>query len=676
VAPTTTDYPHLFTRLDLGFTTLPNRVLMGSMHTGLEDDPADAPRLAAYFAERAAAGVGLMVTGGYAPHANGVLGTGGSLLDDAAQLPAHRIVTDAVHQAGGKIALQVLHAGRYSKHPGLVAPSAIRARINKFVPRPLEEHDIRELIESYGRCAALARAGGYDGIEIMGSEGYLINTFLAPATNTRTDDWGGSPENRRRFALEVVRAAREAVGHDFIIIYRLSMADLVPDGQTWEEIVAVAQGVAAAGATLINTGIGWHEAQVPTIATSVPRAAFTGLTAKLRPSVSIPVITSNRINMPQVAEEVLARGDADMVSMARPLLADPEWIRKAESGQAEDINTCIGCNQACLDHIFVGLPMSCLVNPRAGHETELVLSPTRARKRIAVIGAGPAGLAAAVTAAERGHAVELFEAAEDIGGQFAIAQRIPGKEEFAETIRYYRRRLATTGVTVHLNTHADPARIVAGRFDHVVLATGVEPRIPDIPGIDHPMVVNYADAVLGAPVGKRVAVIGAGGIGVDVSEFLTHASSPTLDIEAWQREWGVTDPERARGALAAPAPDPSPRQVYLLQRSPGRIGTRLGLTTGWVHRAALVAKGVEQLSGVGYQRIDDDGLHLTDADGATRVLEVDNVVVCAGQEPVRDLLDALRAADLPVHVIGGADVAAELDAKRAIDQGTRLAATL
>ncbi|QJY49722.1 NADPH-dependent 2,4-dienoyl-CoA reductase [Pseudonocardia broussonetiae] len=672
-------YPHLFTPLELGPFTLPNRIVMGSMHTGLEDDPADAPRLAAYFAERARAGVALMVTGGYAPHANGVLDEGGSLLDDPSQLPAHRIVTDAVHEAGGRIALQVLHAGRYSKQPGLVAPSAIRAPINTYVPRPLEEHEIRELVDSYGRCAALARAGGYDGIEIMGSEGYLINTFLAPRTNHREDEWGGTPENRRRFAVEVVEASRAAVGEDFLIVYRLSMADLVEGGQSWEEVVALGKEVEAAGADLINTGIGWHEARVPTIATSVPRAAFTSVTAMLRPAVGIPVITSNRINMPEVAEEVLARGDADMVSMARPFLADPEWISKAAADRADEINTCIGCNQACLDHVFSGRPMSCLVNPRAGRETELVLGPAPARRRVAVVGAGPAGLAAAVTAAERGHAVELFEANDDIGGQFAIARRIPGKEEFAETIRYYARRLELTGVTVHLGERVTARRILDGGFDEVVLATGVEPRMPDIPGIDHPMVVSYAEAVLGAPVGERVAVIGAGGIGVDVSEFLTHTTSPTTDLAAWRREWGVTQPDLAAGALVAPEPESSPRQVYLLQRTPGRIGSRLGLTTGWVHRAALAAKGVEQIAGVGYVRIDDAGLHLTvdgdDGPGA-RVLAVDTVVVCAGQEPVRDLLDALRDAGASVHVIGGADVAAELDAKRAIDQGTRVAAAL
>jgi 2,4-dienoyl-CoA reductase (NADPH2) len=671
----TTGYPNLFAPLDLGFLTLPNRVLMGSMHTGLEDDPADAPRLAAYFAERARGGTGLMVTGGYAPHPLGALGAGGSLLTAPDQLPAHRVVTDAVHEAGGRIALQILHAGRYSKHPDLVAPSAIRAPINRYAPRPLEEHEVLEHIDSFATCAALARDGGYDGVEIMGSEGYLINEFLAPRTNHREDEWGGTPENRRRFAVEVVRRTREAVGPDFLVIYRISLADLVEGGQTWEEIVALGREVAAAGATLLNTGIGWHESKVPTIATSVPRAAFTSFTARLRPHVPVPVITSNRINMPQVAEEVLARGDADMVSMARPLLADPEWIRKAAGGRADEINTCIACNQACLDHVFDEGKASCLVNPRAGRETELVIRPVRRAKRVAVVGAGPAGLSAAVTAAERGHRVDLFEAAEAIGGQFDLARRIPGKEEFAETIRYYTRQIELTGVTLHLGRRVTSADLAG--YGEIVLATGVTARVPDIPGIDHPMVVSYPQALRGeVPIGSRVAVIGAGGVGVDVSEFLTHTDSPTLDLPAWRREWGVTDPEIAAGALTVGEPEPSPRTVYLLQRTGGRIGTRLGKTTGWVHRAALAAKGVELVSGVNYEKIDDEGLHLSvgPEHADDRVLAVDTIVVCAGQEPVRDLLDGLRGAGLPVHLVGGADVAAELDAKRAIDQGTRTAA--
>ena len=532
------------------------------------------------------------------------------------------------------------------------------------------------MIDSFATCAVLAQRAGYDGVEIMGSEGYLINEFLAPRTNKRSDEWGGMPENRRRFAVEIVRRTRTAVGPNFMIIYRLSMADLVEDGQTWDEIVAAGRDVAQAGATIINTGIGWHESRIPTIATSVPRAAFTGITSRIRPLLPVPVITSNRINMPQVAEEVLARGDADMVSMARPLLADPEWVRKAAQNRADEINTCIACNQACLDHAYVFKPMSCLVNPRAGHETELVFHPTRSRKRLAVVGAGPAGLSAAVTAAERGHEVDLFEAAEHIGGQFDLARRIPGKEEFNETIRYYLRRLETTGVRLHLGQRATAAGLIAAGFDEIVLATGVRPRTPDIPGIDHPMVLSYPHAIRDVgSVGKRVAVVGAGGIGVDVSELLTHLASPSLDLAAWQREWGVADPEVARGAVGRPEPEPAQRLVYLLQRTRERMGSRLGKTTGWIHRAALSAKNVCHIAGVGYEKIDDEGLHIT-TDTGYQVLAVDTVVVCAGQEPVRDLHDAIVDAGIPVHLIGGADVAGELDAKRAIDQGARVAAVL
>ncbi|MEI8411304.1 MULTISPECIES: NADPH-dependent 2,4-dienoyl-CoA reductase [unclassified Kribbella] len=670
-------YPHLLEPLDLGHVVLPNRVIMGSMHTGLEDRLKDLPKLAAYFAERARGGVGLMVTGGYAPNRTGWLTPFGSKLTSRRQARKHRILTDAVHAEGGRIALQILHAGRYSYHPFSVSASAVKAPINPFKPRALTDRGVLKQIKAYVDCAALAREAGYDGIEIMGSEGYFINQFLSERTNQRTDRWGGSPENRRRIAVEIVRRTRERVGADFIIIYRLSMADLVEGGQTWDEVVALGKEIEKAGASIINTGIGWHEARVPTIVTSVPRAAFTSVTAAFKPHVSIPVVTSNRINLPQVAEEVLARGDADLISMARPFLADPDWVLKATTDRADEINVCIACNQACLDHVFVKQKASCMVNPRAARETELQLLPTRRTKNVAVVGAGPAGLAAAVTAAERGHSVELFEAADEIGGQFGIAQRIPGKEEFAETIRYYRRRLELTGVKLHLGRRAT-VEDLAG-FDEIVLATGVVPRVPAIPGIDHPKVLSYVEVVRDRkPVGSTVAVIGAGGIGVDVSEFLTTESSPTLDLEAWKAEWGVTDPTIAPGALTKPRPEPSPRQVYLLQRKAGKIGAGLGKTTGWVHRAALKNKQVEQLRSVNYERIDDSGLHLTFGPKREdpRVLDVETIVVCAGQEPVRDLADALRETGRPVHLIGGADVAAELDAKRAIDQATRLALTL
>ncbi len=672
-----TAYPHLLEPLDLGHVVLPNRVIMGSMHTGLEDRAKDLPKLAAYFAERARGGVGLMVTGGYAPNRTGWLTPFGSKLTSRRQARKHRILTDAVHAEGGRIALQILHAGRYAYHPFSVSASALKAPINPFKPRALTDRGVRKQIKAYVDCAALAREAGYDGIEIMGSEGYFINQFLSERTNKRTDRWGGSPENRRRLAVEIVRRTRERVGADFVIIYRLSMADLVEGGQSWDEVVALGKEIEAAGASIINTGIGWHEARVPTIVTSVPRAAFTSVTAAFKPQVGIPVVTSNRINLPQVAEEVLARGDADLVSMARPFLADPDWVLKATTDRADEINVCIACNQACLDHVFAKRKASCMVNPRAARETELQLLPTRRTKNIAVVGAGPAGLAAAVTAAERGHAVELFEAADEIGGQFGIAQRIPGKEEFAETIRYYRRRLELTGVKLHLGRRAT-VEDLAG-FDEIVLATGVVPRVPSIPGIDHPKVLSYVEVVRDRkPVGSTVAVIGAGGIGVDVSEFLTTESSPALDLEAWKAEWGVTDPTIAPGGLTEPHPEPSPRQVYLLQRKAGKIGAGLGKTTGWVHRAALKNKQVEQLRGVNYERIDDGGLHLTfgPQHENPRVLDVETIVVCAGQEPVRDLADVLRETGRPVHLIGGADVAAELDAKRAIDQATRLALTL
>lgn len=670
-----TGYPTLLKPLDLGFTTLRNRVLMGSMHTGNEDRAKDFDALAAYFAERARGGVGLMVTGGFAPNRAGSLYPFASKLTTHREARRHRVVTRAVHEHDGKIALQLLHAGRYAYHPFSVSASALKAPISRFRPRALSDRGVRAQVDAFARATELAREAGYDGVEIMGSEGYFINQFLAPRTNKRTDRWGGSAENRRRLAVEVVRRCREAAGPDFILIYRLSVLDLVEDGQTWDEVVALGREVEAAGATIINTGIGWHEARVPTIVTSVPRAAFTNVTAKLRPHVGIPVVASNRINMPQVAEEVLARGDADLVSMARPFLADPDWVRKAETGRADEINTCVACNQACLDHTFAMKKASCMVNPRAGNETTLTLLPTRRSKRVAVVGAGPAGLAAATALAERGHEVELFEADDDIGGQFAIARRIPGKEEFAETIRYYRRRIEVTGVKLHLGVRV--AADDVADFDEVVVATGVTPRVPAIPGVERAL--SYVDVVRrGAPVGDRVAVIGAGGIGVDVAEFLTHASSPALDVDEWRAEWGVADPERVRGGVTEPRPAEAARRVYLLQRKTSRIGKGLGKTTGWVHRAALAAKGVEQLTGVNYERIDDEGLHITFGPKRERprVLEVDAVVVCAGQEPVRDLVDGLVARGVVTHVIGGADVAAELDAKRAIDQGTRLAATI
>ncbi|MCG3749181.1 NADPH-dependent 2,4-dienoyl-CoA reductase [Amycolatopsis sp. Poz14] len=667
-----TEYPNLLSPLDLGFTTLRNRVLMGSMHTGLEDRASRFPQLAEYYAERARGGVGLIVTGGFAPNRTGWLLPLASKLSTPAEAKQHQLLTSAVHAEGGKIALQILHAGRYAYHPLSVSASSRKAPINPFRPRALTAYGVHRTIRAFADCAALARDAGYDGVEIMGSEGYLINQFLAERTNRRTDAWGGTAEKRRRFAVEIVRRTREKVGPDFIIIYRLSMLDLVEGGQSWDDVVALARDVEAAGATIINTGIGWHEARVPTIVTSVPRGAFTWVTGKLKPHVSVPVVTSNRINLPHVAEQALADGDADLVSMARPLLADPDWIRKAETGRTDEINTCIACNQACLDHAFSRKPVSCMVNPRAGHETTLNLLPTRRAKRIAVVGAGPAGLATATALGERGHDVELFEADDEIGGQFGIAQRIPGKEEFAETIRYYTRRLEVTGVKVHLGTRATAADLTG--FDEVVLATGVTPRVPALPGIDHPKVLSYVDVVRhGKPVGERVAVIGAGGIGVDVSEFLTHSSSPALDRDAWMAEWGVTDPALVPGGLAKPKPEPSPRQVYLLQRKKSPIGAGLGKTSGWVHRAALRAKGVEKISGVSYDRIDDAGLHVT-VDGKPRLLEVDTVVVCAGQESVRELAGAL--GDVPVHLVGGADEARELDAKRAIDQGTRLAAVL
>ncbi|GGS13918.1 NADPH-dependent 2,4-dienoyl-CoA reductase [Streptomyces rubiginosohelvolus] len=668
-------YPTLLSPLDLGFTTLPNRVLMGSMHIGLEEAERGFERMAAFYAERARGGVGLMVTGGIAPSERACSFPGGAKMTTEAEAEQHREITSAVHAAGGRIAMQILHFGRYAHHPDLVAPSAIQAPISGFVPNALTDEQVEETIEEFVRAAELARFAGYDGVEIMGSEGYLINEFIVSATNHRTDRWGGSYENRIRLPIEIVRRVRERVGDDFILIYRLSMLDLVPGGSTLEEVVTLAREIEAAGATIINTGIGWHEARIPTIATSVPRGAFSWVTEKVRGAVSVPLVTSNRINTPEVAEDILASGRADMVSMARPFLADPEFVAKAAAGRADAINTCIGCNQACLDHIFSLKITSCLVNPRACHETELVLSPTRTRKRVAVVGAGPAGLACSVTAAERGHAVTLFDTADEIGGQLNVARRVPGKEEFDETLRYFRTRLAELDVDVRLSTRADTGTLDG--FDEIVLATGVEPRTPAIPGTDHPNVVSYLDVLRdGAPVGDRVAIVGAGGIGFDVAEFLTDGGdAASLDADTFFRQWGVDTAYEDRGGLRAPERPKSPRTVHLVQRRTTKVGAGLGKTTGWIHRTELRHRGVEMIAGASYDLIDDEGLHLT-VDGEPRVLPVDTVVLCAGQEPRRELYEELSAGTVPVHLIGGADVAAELDAKRAIRQGTELAAAL
>ena len=667
-------YPSLFAPLDLGFTQLKNRVLMGSMHTGLEEYPDGAERLAAFYAERARHGVALIVSGGIAPDPTGVGMAGGAMLNDVSQLPHHRTITDAVHQEGGKIALQILHTGRYSYQPNLVAPSALQAPINRFTPHALTHQEILMLIDDFARCAQLAREAGYDGVEVMGSEGYLINEFLAARTNLRDDQWGGDYANRMRFAVEVVRAVRQRVGNDFIIIYRLSMLDLVDKGSIFDETVQLAQAIEAAGATLINTGIGWHEARIPTIATPVPRGAFSWVTRKLKGRVTIPLVTTNRINDPQVADDILSRGDADMVSMARPFLADAELLSKAQSGRADEINTCIGCNQACLDQIFVGKVTSCLVNPRACHETKMPIVPAVVRKNLAVVGAGPAGLAFAINAAARGHHVTLFDGSAEIGGQFNIAKQIPGKEEFYETLRYYRRMIDVTGVTLELNRRVNADDLLG--FDEVILSTGIAPRTPPIEGIDHPKVLSYLDVLRDkAPVGQRVAIIGCGGIGFDTAMYLSQPGNPTSqNIAEFCVEWGIDTSLQQAGGLRPEGPHLArcPRQIVMLQRKASKPGEGLGKTTGWIHRTTLLSRGVKMIPAVSYQKIDDAGLHV-EIGGESQLLAVDSVIICAGQEPNRALQEPLLAVGKIVHLIGGSDVAGELDARRAIAQGTKLA---
>jgi len=668
-------YPNLFSPLRVGSVTLPNRVLMGSMHVGLEEERGRLQKMAAYFAARARGGVGLIVTGGIAPNRAGQTKPFAAKLTNRYERWKHRCVADAVHAEGGLIAMQILHTGRYAYQPFAVAPTALRSPISLFKPKALSDRGVKATISDYANCTRLAREAGYDGVEIMGSEGYLINQFLATQANKREDRWGGPFENRMRLAVEIVQRSREAVGDDFIIIYRLSMLDLVKGGSNWEEIVRLAKAIEAAGASIINTGIGWHEARIPTIATMVPRAAYTWVTARLRGEVSIPLVTSNRINMPDVAEQVLASGDADIVSMARPLLADPDWVLKAQEQRSDEINTCIACNQACLDLIFQNKRATCLVNPLACYETEITLQPTTAAKTIAVVGAGPAGLAYATTAASRGHKVTLFEAGESIGGQFHMARRIPGKEEFNETLRYYRRQLELHGVDVRLQTRATTDDL-RDNFDVVILATGVHPRSIDLPGIDHPKVLSYVDVILGGKaVGDRVAIIGAGGIGFDVAEFLTHSPSDAPPIDAYLDEWGIDRRMSERGGLK-PAQRPTPpRQVTLCQRKVGKLGANLGKTTGWIHRTSLKHRKVAMLSNCSYEKIDDQGLHLRVGE-KSQVLEVDHVVICAGQVPARELLEPLRQAGIKAQLIGGADESGELDARRAIDQGTRLAAVV
>ncbi len=672
-------YKHIFEPLDLGFTTLKNRILMGSMHTGLEEEKNGIEKIATYYAERAKGGVGLIVTGGIAPNIQGWTGPFSARMSSKKHAREHQKITKAVHDVGGKICMQILHAGRYGYHPFNVAPSKIQAPINPFKPFKLTKSGIRRTIKDFVNCAKLSKVAGYDGIEIMGSEGYLINQFIVEHTNKRTDEWGGSYQNRMKLPIALVKSVREAVGEDFIIIYRLSMLDLIEKGSSWEEVVSLGKEIEKAGATIINTGIGWHEARIPTIATSVPRAAFTWVTKKMKEEVSIPLITSNRINMPDVAEEVLARGDADMISMARPFLADPEWVNKAEEGREDEINTCIACNQACLDHVFKRKVASCLVNPRACHETELNYEPTTHKKKIAVVGAGPAGLAASTIAAQRGHHVTLFDADKEIGGQFNIAKQIPGKEEFYETIRYFNKQIELHNVELKLNTRVSKEDLINSEYDEIIIATGIKPRTPKIEGIEHEKVLSYLDVLKHKKqVGQKVAVIGAGGIGFDLSEYLLHeGESTTLNLDKWLEEWGIDKTINARGGIAGVKPiiHPSEREVFMFKRSKGKFGGKLGKTTGWIHRANLKKQNVQFINEVQYTKIDDQGLHYVQG-GEEKVLEVDHIVICAGQTPFKELYEPVVASGKKVHVIGGADVASELDAKRAIDQGSRLAAIL